>query len=180
MIIRTVHSHVIYRNRWLALREHEIERPNGSTGTYAIVEKPDFALVIAMEDDHLYLVEQYRLPVQGRFLEFPQGSWELRPQASPVEVARGELQEETGLRAQQWEYLGHLFVASGMTNQGFHIFHATGLSRGAPSPENEEHDLVVKRVRVAEFKQMVRAGEIKDAASISAWALLMMKKGDVP
>jgi ADP-ribose pyrophosphatase len=179
MVIRTVQSHVIYRNRWLALREDEIERPNGSLGIYAVIEKPDFALIIPMEDDHLYLIEQYRLPVQGRFLEFPQGGWELRPHASPIEVARGELQEETGLRAQQLERLGHLFIASGMTNQGFHIFHATGLTRGAPSPENEEHDLVVKRVRVAEFKQMVQAGEIKDAASISAWALLMMKQGEV-
>jgi ADP-ribose pyrophosphatase len=176
MVIRTVHSRVVYRNRWLALREDEIERPDGSPGIYAVIEKPDFALIIPIQDDHLYLVEQYRLPVQGRFLEFPQGSWELRPHAHPIEVARGELQEETGLRAEQLHHLGHLFIAYGMTNQGFHIFRATGLTLGAPSPEKEEHDLVVKRVRVAEFKQMVRAGEIKDAASISAWALLMMKQ----
>ena len=176
MVIRTVRSHVVYRNRWLALREDEIERPDGSQGIYAVIEKPDFALVIPVEDGHLYLVEQYRLPVRGRFLEFPQGSWELRPDANPIDVARGELQEETGLLAERLEHLGHLFIASGMTNQGFHIFQATGFTAGAPSPENEEHDLVVKRVRVAEFEQMVQAGEIKDAASISAWALLMMKQ----
>jgi ADP-ribose pyrophosphatase len=179
MAIRTVHSRVVYRNRWLTLREDQIERPDGSPGMYAVIEKPDFALVIPMEDDHLYLVEQYRLPVQGRFLEFPQGSWELQPNANPIEVARGELQEETGLRAEQLQHLGHLFIASGMTNQGFHIFRATGLTKGAPLPENEEHDLVVKRVRVAEFTRMVQAGEIKDAASISAWALLMMKQVEV-
>jgi 8-oxo-dGTP pyrophosphatase MutT (NUDIX family) len=99
MVIRTVRSRLVYRNRWLALREDEIERTDGSPGIYAVIEKPDFVLVIPIEDDHVYLVEQYRFPVQARFPEFPQGSWELRPDADPIEVARGELQEETGLRA---------------------------------------------------------------------------------
>jgi hypothetical protein len=72
------------------------------------------------------------------------------------------------------DHLGHLFIAYGMSNQGFHIFRATGLTPGARAPENEEQDLVVRRVRVAEFKRLVLAGEIKDAASISAWALLLM------
>jgi ADP-ribose pyrophosphatase len=179
MVIRTVRSRVVYRNRWLALREDHIERPDGSSGIYAVIEKPDFALVIPIEDGHLYMVEQYRLPVRGRYLEFPQGSWEFRPHADPVELARGELQEETGLRAERLDHLGHLFIAYGMSNQGFHIFRATGLTAGAAAPENEEQDMIVKRVPVGEFKQMVKTGEIKDAASISAWALLMMKEAKV-
>jgi 8-oxo-dGTP pyrophosphatase MutT (NUDIX family) len=179
MAIRTVRSRLVYRSRWLALREDEIERPDGSPGTYAVIEKPDFVLIIPIEDDNLYLVEQYRFPVQARFLEFPQGSWELRPDANPVEVARGELQEETGLRASRLDHLGHLFIAYGMSNQGFDVFRATGLTPGARALEKEEQDLVVKRVRIAEFKQLVQAGEIKDAASISAWALLMMKEAEV-
>jgi len=178
MSIRTIRSREVYRNRWLALREDEIERADGSPGRYAVVEKADFALIIPMEDAHVYLVEQYRVPVQARFLEFPQGSWELQPAADPVELARGELQEETGLRAANMEHLGHLFIAYGISNQGFHIFRATGLTAGDPAPDKEEQDLVVKRVPIAEFQRLIQSGQIKDAASISAWALWMMKQAD--
>jgi len=175
MSIRTISSRTVYRNRWMTVREDKIERPDGSPGIYSVVEKPDFALIIPLEDDHLYLVEQYRVPVGQRFLEFPQGAWEDHPSAAPVELARGELREETGLRAARLEALGHLFIAYGISNQGFHVFLATGLTQGDASPDKEEQDLMVRRMPVSEFEQRVRGGEIKDAATLSAWALFTMK-----
>jgi len=60
MSIRTIGSRVVYRNRWMTVREDTIEHPNGAPGIYSVVEKPDFALIIPIEDGHLYLVEQYR------------------------------------------------------------------------------------------------------------------------
>jgi ADP-ribose diphosphatase len=176
MTIRSISSRTVYSNRWMKVREDQIERVDGSAGIYGYVEKADFALIIPIENNELVLVEQYRLPVKARFLEFPQGSWEQKPSADPLELARGELLEETGLRAAKMEYLGHLFVACGMSNQGFHIFHATELTQGESSPEAEEQDIVVQRMPVAAFEQMILAGQIKDAASIAAWALLGLKQ----
>jgi ADP-ribose pyrophosphatase len=181
MTIRKISSRAVYSNRWMTVREHQIERADGSPGIYGVIEKPDFVLVIPIqkggpiEKDQVYLVEQYRLPVAGRFAEFPQGSWEQKPGADPLDIARGELREETGLLAGKMGYVGHLFVAYGMSNQGFHIFLATELSQGERSLEKEEQDLVVKRVAIAEFEEMILRGEIKDAASIAAWALLAIK-----
>src|SRR5271165_3419874 len=128
--MKTLSSRVVYQNRWMRVREDAIERADGSPGIYGVIEKTDFALIIPVEDGHLYLVEQYRYPVAARFLEFPQGTWEMNPDADPADVARGELREETGLVAEQMNYLGHLFIAYGMSNQGFHIFRATGLRQG--------------------------------------------------
>jgi len=175
MSIRTISSRTVYSNRWMTLREDAIERADGSPGIYSVVEKPDFALIIPIEEGHVYLVEQYRVPVRARFLEFPQGAWEGRPSGDPIELARGELQEETGLQAAQMECLGHLFIAYGMSNQGFHIFRASGFTQGEATPDKEEQDLEVRRIPVEEFEEMVRRGVIKDAATISAWALLRMK-----
>lgn len=176
MSIRTTNSRVVYQNRWMTVREDAIERADGSPGIYSVVEKPDFALIIPMEDHDLYLVEQYRYPIGKRFLEFPQGTWELNPEADPIEVARGELQEETGLVAGRMDYLGQLFIAYGMSNQGFHIFRATELTQGEQALEAEEQDLLVKRMPVTEFERLIREGEIKDAGTISAWHLMTMKK----
>jgi ADP-ribose pyrophosphatase len=175
MSILTTGSRVVYRNRWMTVREDAIERADGSPGIYSVVEKPDFALVIPIEEDGLYLVEQYRYPIGKRFLEFPQGTWEQNPSADPIEVARGELQEETGLVAGKMDYIGQLFIAYGMSNQGFHIFRATDLTQGEQNLEMEEQDLIVKRMPITKFEQLIRTGEIKDAGTISAWHLMMTK-----
>lgn len=179
MSIRTTSSRIVYKNRWMTLREDAIERADGSPGIYSFVEKPDFALIIPIENEHLYLVEQYRYPISKRFLEFPQGTWELNPTADPLEVARKELQEETGLIAKRMDYVGQLFIAYGMSNQGFHIFRATELTQGEQSLEIEEQDLVVKHMPIVEFEEHIRTGKIKDAGTISAWHLMMMKKAEL-
>ena len=167
-------TRVVYENRWMRVREDSIVRQDGSDGIYGIVEKPDFALVIPRDGDDVYLVEQFRYPVGARFYEFPQGSREDRPDTDPEEVARGELEEETGLRAGTLEHLGYLYEAYGYSTQGFHVFLATDLEDGPPRPEAEEGDLLSRRVPIAALEQMIRAGEMKDAASVAAYGLLRL------
>ena len=127
--IETTSTRLVYENRWMRVRADTIRRRDGSTGIYGIVEKPDFVVIVPVEDDgRLHLVEQYRYSVKGRYWELPQGSWEQEPGADPMEMARGELREETGLDASHMTYVGHLFEACGYADQGFHIFLATGLT----------------------------------------------------
>src|SRR6267142_2955820 len=98
--ITTTGTSVVYENRWMRVREDTIRRRDGSNGIYGVVEKPDFVVIIPVEDDgRLYLVEQFRYPVKGRYWEFPQGSWEQIEGADPLEMALGELREESGLDA---------------------------------------------------------------------------------
>jgi ADP-ribose pyrophosphatase len=90
----------------MRVREDTIRRRDGSNGIYGVVEKHDFVVIIPVENDgRLYLVEQFRYPVQGRYWEFPQGSWEQIEGADPLEMARGELREETGLDAAEMTYV---------------------------------------------------------------------------
>ena len=174
--MKTKGSRVVYENRWMRVREDTIERADGSAGIYGVIEKPDFALIIPIEGDQVYLVEQFRYPVSARFLEFPQGTWEQQASVEPLELARGELREETGLTAGRMDYLGHLYIAYGMANQGFHIFRATELTQGEASLDPEEQDLEVVRMSVADFEGKIRCGIIKDAGTIAAWMLLKMEE----
>src|SRR5690242_13270078 len=98
MSIRTLSSREVYRNPWLRVREDQIERSNGKKGIYGVVEKDDCAVVLPLEGDKIYLVEQFRYTIGQRTLELPQGGWE-SPDVDPEELARGELREETGLVA---------------------------------------------------------------------------------
>jgi 8-oxo-dGTP pyrophosphatase MutT (NUDIX family) len=167
---------VVYQNKWMTVREDQVEFDNGSQGIYGVVEKPDFALIVPFDGEHFYLVEQYRYPVRKRFWEFPQGSYESDPDKDPIEVAKAELKEEAGVVAAKWERIGFLFEAYGYCNQGFHLFLATDLTEGEQQLESSEQGMRVKKCTVAEFEQMVLFGEITDAPTLSAYGMLKLKK----
>ena len=156
----------------MRLHEDRLERADGSPGLYAWVEKPPGALIVPLDGDHVWLVEQWRHPVRGRYWDLPQGAWEADPDAPAEELARGELAEETGLRAARMEHLGRLFFAYGLLDQYFDVWLATGLEPGPPRPEATEEDLRCARFPVAEFEAMIARGEIADAATLAAWHLV--------
>jgi 8-oxo-dGTP pyrophosphatase MutT (NUDIX family) len=158
----------------MRVREDEIVLPDGSAGIYGVVDKPDFALVIPLERDHVWLVEQFRYPVGRRCWEFPQGSSEDEPASSPVELARAELREETGLAAGELRHVGHLHHAPGFCSQGFDAWLATGLEPGPTAREPGEQTMSCHRVPIARWEAMVRSGQVLDAPSIAAWALLRL------
>jgi ADP-ribose pyrophosphatase len=174
--IKTIGTRIVYENRWMRVREDTIRRHDGSEGIYGVVEKPDFVVIVPVDEDGcVHLVEQYRYPVKGRYWEVPQGAWEHAPGTDPLEVARGELREETGLDATVMTYAGHLFEAYGYCNQGYHIFLATGLRHGNADPDHEEQDLVTREFSLSEVERMIGHGEIKDATTVAALGLLRFK-----
>jgi 8-oxo-dGTP pyrophosphatase MutT (NUDIX family) len=175
--IRAVSSRLVYENRWMRVREDELRRADGSPGLYGVVDKPDFALVVPMDDTGFWMVEQYRYPARGRFWEFPQGTWEGAPEADLAEVARGELAEETGLRAETLRPLAVFHESYGITGQRAHAFVATGLTRGDAAPDPEEGDLRCAHVGYADFPAMVAAGRITDSATLAAYGLLLLDRG---
>jgi 8-oxo-dGTP pyrophosphatase MutT (NUDIX family) len=168
---RVISTRVVYENRWMRVHEDELRREDGSPGLYGWVEKGPSALIVPVDGDAVWLVEQFRHPVGQRFWEFPQGAWEDAPGASAESLARGELAEETGLRAGTLEKLGRLYFAYGISNQPVDIWRASGLEPGEQALEETEHGLVAARFTVAEVERMVRENEIRDAASVAAWHL---------
>jgi 8-oxo-dGTP pyrophosphatase MutT (NUDIX family) len=174
MSIRTVSTREVYRNPWLRVREDAIERA-GKPGIYGVVEKDDCAVILPIEGDTIYLVEQFRYTIQQRALELPQGGWETAD-VDPEELARGELREETGLVAERMTHLGAMWIAYGFARQKQHVFPATGLRMETADPDPEEHDLVLRRIPLADFEQMMLDGRIQDGCTLAAWGLYRLWK----
>jgi 8-oxo-dGDP phosphatase len=174
--IRMLASGVVYEDNWMRLRRDQIERRDGSRGTYAFVQKRDFALVIPAEDDGFHLVEEYRYPIGRRTWSFPQGGWPHGETGEPEELARLELAQETGLRARELVRLGDLHVAHGITDQAGHYFLATGLEPGTPERESEEQDMRQAWIPRARFEEMIGAGLITDDSTVAAYALLLLRE----
>ena len=173
--IKKLDSRIVYQNNWMTVTEDKTVRESGTHGIYGVVHKLDFVVVVPIQDQFIYLVEQYRYPVQGRYWELPQGSWEDKPGADPLAVAAGELKEETGLTANKIDHVGHLFQAYGYCSQGYHVYLATGLVEGASDLDAEEEDLISRRFTIADFEQMLVSGEIKDGTTTSVYGLLKVK-----
>jgi 8-oxo-dGDP phosphatase len=167
-------SREVYRNNWMTVREDGIRRMDGSAGIYGVVDKPDYALVIPWDGDHLQLVEQFRYPLGLRRWEFPQGTAPELAETAPAELAARELREETGLIAGKLTELGLLDVAAGMSSQRGRVFLATDLTEGPHAREHEEQDMRTGWFSRAEFEMLIARGEITDAQSIAAYTLLLL------
>ncbi|GAB3079080.1 NUDIX hydrolase [Micromonospora schwarzwaldensis] len=174
--VHTLASRQVYANQWMTVREDDVRHADGGRGRYGVVDKPDFALIVPRDEGRLHLVEQYRYPVGGRYWEFPQGSWPTRDHdpTPPVDLARNELREETGMQAEQMTYLGRVHVAYGYANQGCHVFLAERLRLGRPQRESTESDMRQRWVDTGEFHQMVRSGLVTDAATLAAVTLVAL------
>ena len=170
MSIRTLSTRELYRNHWLSLREDAIERENGQRGIYSVVDKQDCAVILPIDGDHIWLVEQFRYTIGERALELPQGGWEA-DDVEPEALARGELREETGLTAGRMTELPWMWIAYGFARQRQHVFVAEELTQGPPRDRDaEETDMEIVRLPIVAFEAKLRTGEIRDVCTLGAWA----------
>jgi ADP-ribose pyrophosphatase len=173
--IKRESSAVVYRNKWMTVREDRIVRADGSPGIYGVVEKSDFVVVAAVAEGQVWLVEQFRYPVGARYWELPQGSWEGR-EIESLELARAELREETGVVASSMLCAGRLFEAYGYATQTGYVYLATGLVQGECEREAEEAGMVARSFPIAEVEGMIAEGVIVDAMTVATFGLLRIKK----
>jgi ADP-ribose pyrophosphatase len=108
------------------------------------------AVIVAVDDGHVVLVEQHRIPVGARCLELPAGLVGDETAGESVEdAAARELEEETGYRAARIERLGAFQSSPGMTSEYFELVRATGLTRVGDGGGQGDEDITIHRVPLA-------------------------------
>ena len=124
------------------------------------------AVILAIdEEDHVVLVEQYRVPVGARCLELPAGLVGDEEDGETVETAAiRELEEETGYRAERVERLGRFHASPGMTSEAFWLVRATGLTRAGDGGGAGDEDIAVHLVPRAEVAAFVAAKRAEGVA----------------
>ncbi|MDT7542958.1 MAG: hypothetical protein QOE33_2862 [Acidobacteriota bacterium] len=163
---KVLSTRVVYHNPWISLREDAVVHPNGEPGIYGVVHYKNRAVgVLAIEGGDIYLVGQYRYPLGRYSWEIPEGGC---PEGEePLDAARRELEEETGLRALSWRKMGEAHLSNSVSDEQAIWFVATGLTQGENSPESSEQ-LSVRRVPLEEALRMALAGEMTDSVSLLA------------
>jgi ADP-ribose pyrophosphatase len=160
-------SRKIYENNWIGVTEHQIINPSGGNGIYGEVHFRNYAIGILPldEDMNTWIVGQYRFPLKAYSWEIPEGGGPLG--LSPLDSAKRELQEETGLAATDWTEIQRMHLSNSVSNELAIIYVARGLTMGEAEPEETE-ELVVRKLPFEEAYQMVIDGTITDSMSVAA------------
>ena len=159
----------------MRVREDRVINPGGGENLYGWVHFKNRAVAILPIDDegHTWLVGQQRYTLGAYSWELPMGG--APTDEAPLDAARRELREETGLEAKQWAELCRLHTSNSITDELGIVYLATVLTPGEPDFEETE-DLVIRRLPVAEALAMVDSGEITDGISVAA-LLLASRRG---
>ncbi|MEM1057303.1 MAG: NUDIX hydrolase [Bacteroidota bacterium] len=162
-----ISSEAVFDGVLLHVRRDEVRLPDGETSGREWIDHPGAAAVVPLfEDGSTILLRQFRYPPRREFLEVPAGKFD-RPGEAPEALAARELEEEAGVRAESFVYLGKTYPGIGYSNEVIHLFLAEGLSEGEAGSDDDEFVIPV-RMPFEEAVRMARAGEILDGKSCVA------------
>lgn len=164
---KTVKKNYIFRGKIINLRRDDALLPDGTPCTREVVEHPGGAAVLCVEEGKAVLVRQFRYAYGEELYEIPAGK--LNFGEDPMEAAKRELEEETGLRA-ELEQLFVLYPTPGYTDEKIYLYLARDVKEGVQHLDEGEF-LSVVRVPLEEAYAMVESGRIQDAKTVVALLL---------
>ena len=170
-------SRIVFENPWMVVREDEVTNPGGGQNLYGHVQFKNVAVaVLPLDDDGCTrLVGQNRYTLDQYSWELPMGGAPL--DEDPLEAARRELREETGLTASDWRELMRLHLSNSITDELGIVYVAEGLSQGDCAPDETE-DLEILSLPLSEAIDMARDGRITDALSAATLFRIALEEND--
>jgi ADP-ribose pyrophosphatase len=155
---------ILFEGRVLNLYKDLIQYDDGQNDSREVVEHYGGSTVLAVTDNSLILVKQYRHPLKQFVYELPAGKLNLNE--DPLNCAKRELKEETGYTATNWEKIISFHTTPGYSSEKLHIYLATDLTKGEQELELGERNLEVIVVDFIEALKMIKNEEITDSKTI--------------
>jgi len=155
----------LYRGKRLTIEQKTVHLPGGKEVERVVVHPGDAVAVLPIRaDDSCYLLRQYRFAIDEYIYEAPAGTMD--PGERPLDTARRELIEETGLQATTFIEKGYIHTTPGFTDERIFLFEAFGLSPSCEFAKDEDEVIEVIKIPLADLPGMVLDGRISDAKTI--------------
>lgn len=161
---KTVSTKHVYKGKFISLDSVEVVLPDGNRSTRDIVLHPGASVVVPVSgDNEIYMVRQYRKPIEKVTLELPAGK--LDEGEDPKVCAERELKEETGIKAEKIEHMISIHSTPGFSTEVLHMYIATGLTEGVANSDEDEF-VSCEKYKIDELVGMIMKNEISDAKTI--------------
>lgn len=156
---------LIHKGRLIELHHERVDFPDGGHTYFDIVKHPGGAVIAAInEQNQICLLRQWRHAIGKTIWELPAGC--LEPGEPPLEAAKRELEEEAGVKAQQWRDLGYISSSPGFSNELLYLFEARDIKKGTVNLDDAEQ-LEAHWVDLDRAYEMCRNGDIIDAKTLA-------------
>ena len=164
---KMVSSQTIFEGKIIKVTLDQARLPDGALAAREVVYHPGGVAVLALDEDNtVYLVKQFRYPLQELLLELPAGKLDHGSEEDALLGAQRELSEETGLEASEWTYLGYTLASPGFCTEALHMYLAQDLTRkGQHLDEDEFLDVVT--MPFDQLAGQVMDGTITDGKTVS-------------
>jgi len=166
--VKIISSNEVYRSKIFRVTDDRASDESGFEIHRAIVRHAGSAVMMAVEEDRVLLVRQFRLPAGKELWELPAGKVDEGEQ--PLDAAKRELQEETGYSAKNWRPLVSFFPTPGYVEERMTLFLATELTAGEATPMDDER-IETRWFGREELRKMVYAGEVEDGKTLIGFLL---------
>lgn len=153
---------VLFEGRMLRIERDTVRLPNGHKSSREVVRHPGAVGIIAIQDQQVLLVRQYRYAIGQETLEIPAGK--LDPQEPPLDCAVRELREETGYRGTM-EHIGTFYTTPGFSDEVMHLYLARDLVWDPLTPDDDEF-IGVERISWNEALRGALENKYNDAKTI--------------
>lgn len=161
---KTIKTDVKFEGRILKMRVDTVELPDGSTSTREIIEHPGGVAVIAVDENgYVPMVTQFRKPYEKMIMELPAGK--LDDGEDPLQCGVRELEEETGLKAKNFVFLGGVLPSPGYAAEMLYVYLATDLYEGTVHLDEGEF-LNVEKIHLDDLIEKVMNNELEDAKTV--------------
>ena len=156
-----------YTNWLITVRDDKVQLPDGEHADRTVVTHIGAVAVLALDDDRVLMIRQYRHPVARELWEIPAGLRDVSGEGL-AETARRELLEETGYAASQWDVLIDSYASPGITTERIRIFLARGITTAESGYQRmgEEKFLRTAWIPLEEAMRAALAGKLHNGATI--------------
>ncbi len=163
----TVESKRVFDGLILHIDHVNNRLPNGKLAAREVARHVGASAVVPVDGDgNVWLVKQFRAPIDQILLEVPAGKLDYKGE-DRLEAAKRELKEETGLTAGEWTHLSDIVTTPGFSDELISLYLARDLSAGQSHPDDDEFLNVVK-LPLNELVAMIARGQVTDAKTICA------------
>lgn len=162
---KTLDSQLIYEGKVVKVLKDSVELSTGKKSFREVVKHSGGVVILALKDNKILLVKQFRYPIKEVMFELPAGKLEYGE--DPFEAAKRELEEETGYCAEKWANLGYVYTSPGYSDEKLYLYKAEDLHFTRCHPDEGEI-IQAFEYEIDKVMDMIYTGEINDAKTLCA------------